>query len=451
MIFMHELGHYLTAKWSGMKVTEFFIGFGPRVWSFRRGETEYGVKGIPAGAYVRISGMNNLDEVAEEDEPRAYRNKSYPRRMAVALAGSTMHFLMALVLLFVLFANYGEPPDSDRDRAENLGWTLETISLDSGAQAAGLEPGDQLLSVDGVDITTFDEFGDLVKVRGGRAVEVVYLREGAELVTTATIGERLTEEGAAGIFPLLERDRIVAVNGVEALTYARFSELVADSMGEEIKITIIDGITQQLGVYDQAVVDHLADPEVATTGFFGVGPEYARGGIGIGDAATRSVAEFGDWTWRSMTALGQFFTPGGLSGFVSGTFDGGDDEVTATATPREIEARRLDSSNPDENRIISIYGAARIGASATDQSLEGLFSFLVLINIFVGIFNLVPLPPLDGGHVAIATYERLRSFGGRRYQADAAKLLPLTYAVFIFLVTLGMFALVRDIIDPIDL
>ncbi len=98
MIFMHELGHYLTARWTGMKVTEFFIGFGPRLWSFRKGETEYGVKGIPAGAYVRIIGMNNLDPVEPGDEQRSYRIKSWPRKMLVVSAGSAMHFIMAIVL-----------------------------------------------------------------------------------------------------------------------------------------------------------------------------------------------------------------------------------------------------------------------------------------------------------------------------------------------------------------
>ena len=107
MIFFHELGHYVTAKWAGMKVTEFFIGFGPRIWSFRRGETEYGLKAIPAGAYVRIIGMSNLEDVAPEDEARTYRQKSYPRRMSVAVAGSAMHFLMAAAFILVLLSGTG--------------------------------------------------------------------------------------------------------------------------------------------------------------------------------------------------------------------------------------------------------------------------------------------------------------------------------------------------------
>ena len=103
-VFLHETGHYLTARATGMKVTQFFIGFGPRVWSFQRGETEYGVRVLPLGAFVRIIGMNNLDEVDPADEARTYRQKSYPRRMLVISAGSMMHICIAAVLFFAVFA-----------------------------------------------------------------------------------------------------------------------------------------------------------------------------------------------------------------------------------------------------------------------------------------------------------------------------------------------------------
>ncbi|MFQ5556243.1 MAG: RIP metalloprotease [Acidimicrobiales bacterium] len=450
MIFMHELGHFVTARLTGMKATELFVGFGPRVWSFRRGETEYGVKAIPAGAYVRIIGMNSLDEVAPADEPRAYRNKSYPRRLLVAGAGSAMHFVMALVLLFMLFAYYGEPLDREEAALTSQDWSLSAISVDSAAEAAGLEPGDRLISVDGIELTTFAGFGDVVVTRGGEEVEVVYERDGETRVTTAVIGERLTAEGAEGVFPLIEGDRILTVDDVDVDTYAEFSSLVADRLGEELEIIFVDAGTGEPAKFEGAVVTELTDPDVATTGFFGVSPDYARDPLPVIDAAGRSASEFGDFAYQSIAALGRFFTPGSLSDFVSGTFgDGGD--ATAASSAREVEARRLDASNPDENRILSIYGAARIGASATDQSFEGLFEFLVLLNIFVGVFNRVPLLPLDGGHLAVATYERIRSAGGRRYHADATKLLPLTYAVFFVLVTIGLLALARDIVDPIEL
>src|SRR5204863_3289063 len=129
-------------------VTEFFIGFGPRLWSFHRGETEYGFKAIPAGAYVKIIGMSNLeDDIDPADEDRTYRAKPYWRRLSVGLAGSTMHFLIALVLAFVIIAGFGER-DSSR-------WTIGALTNDSPAMAAGLELGDRIVSVDG---ESFDDF-----------------------------------------------------------------------------------------------------------------------------------------------------------------------------------------------------------------------------------------------------------------------------------------------------
>ena len=111
----------------------------------------------------------------------------------------------------------------------------------------------------------------------------------------------------------------------------------------------------------------------------------------------------------------QFFTPSTLGNFLSDTLGGGADLTTATdvAEQREINSRALDIRNPDEERILSIYGAARLGANA---SFEGQLQLLAILNIFIGVFNLLPLPPLDGGHVAIGTYERLRSMGGRKHE-----------------------------------
>ena len=107
IVMLHELGHFVTAKRAGMKVTEYFVGFGPRLWSVRRGETEYGVKAIPAGGYVRIIGFTSTEEVAEEDEPRAYRAQPFHQRIIVASAGSVMHLLIAFVLALVLVLGFG--------------------------------------------------------------------------------------------------------------------------------------------------------------------------------------------------------------------------------------------------------------------------------------------------------------------------------------------------------
>ena len=108
-VFLHETGHFVTARVTGMKATQFFLGFGPRLWSFRRGETEYGVRLLPLGAFVKILGMTRMDEVPIEDEARTYRQQSYPKRMLVITAGSLMHMLIAVVLLFSVFVTKGRP------------------------------------------------------------------------------------------------------------------------------------------------------------------------------------------------------------------------------------------------------------------------------------------------------------------------------------------------------
>ena len=157
MIMLHELGHFVMAKRAGMKVTEFFLGFGPRLWSIRRGETEYGVKAIPAGGYVRIIGMSNMEEVDPADEERTYRSKSYRHRLGVAVAGSTMHFIIAAFLLFVLYAAVGEP--SARP-------VIEQIVKDSPAQQSDFRVGDRIVAVNGIEVKEWDEIPRYVEAHG---------------------------------------------------------------------------------------------------------------------------------------------------------------------------------------------------------------------------------------------------------------------------------------------
>ncbi len=449
MIFMHELGHYLTARLTGMKVTEFFIGFGPRLWSFRRGETEYGVKAIPAGAYVRIIGMNNLDEVEPGDEDRAYRVKSFPRRLLVVSAGSAMHFLMAIILIFILLVAYGERTDDGR-------WSVAAVSDNSAAGELGIEAGDEILSVDGVQVDDFIQFGELVSARGGEEIEVTYIHDGETITDTTVLGARLTQEGADAFTGLILRDRIIQVAGHDVFSWDDVVAAVDGRFGEELAIVVDPPQGTELIVIDEAVVHELPEASVATTGFFGVGQERYRTDVGVFDAAGRSVTEFGSFSKLAVTNLWDFFAGGGVGNFVSDTFtdntESAFEEVqTDVAVDREIAGRRLDARNPDEDRVLSIYGAIQAGTLLADESFEGLLFFLAGLNIFVGLFNLLPLPPLDGGHVMVASYERIRSFGGRRHEVDYAKLIPLTYVVFFVLVAFGLVALFRDIVDPISL
>ena len=228
IIFLHELGHYLTARSAGMKVTEFFLFFGPRIWSFGRGETTYGIKTVPLGAYVKIIGMTNLEEIDPADEQRTYRQQPYWRRLSVAVAGSTMHFLIALVALFVFLFMYGDLVAND-DR-----WQIGEVTADSAAQRADLQPGDRLIAIDGIDTSDFNDLGDVLEPFAGETVTLTVERDGASLETVTTIGERLTEEGADTVDGLLPGDVLLAVEGQPVFTYDGLVAAVGERQGEPV-------------------------------------------------------------------------------------------------------------------------------------------------------------------------------------------------------------------------
>ena len=141
MVMLHEFGHYITAKRAGMKVTEFFVGFGPRLWSFTRGETEYGVKAIPAGGYVRIVGMSNLEDIDPDEEPRTFRHGTFGNRLTVILAGVTVNLILAFVLIYAALIGRGLP--------DTLQAQVSRVLPDSPAAAAGVQNGDRIIGIDG--------------------------------------------------------------------------------------------------------------------------------------------------------------------------------------------------------------------------------------------------------------------------------------------------------------
>ena len=359
MIFLHELGHFMTARWTGMKATQFFLFMGPRIFSFRKGETEYGLRLLPLGAFVRIVGMNNLDPHDPEDEERAYKNKSYPRRMLVITAGSIMHFIQAIILFIVLSSVIGSPDPSQ--------WKIGEISqLTTGetpAVVAGLEPGDTILSVDGVSTVNFRDLQAYLSERPGQEVTLEVSDAGETRTVATTLAERPTEDG----------------------------EVI---------------------------------------GFLGVAPEFER----VRESPVVGIKNFGTAFWNSATVIPRFLSPSTFFNLGQLVFDGSAD----------VE---LDSDEAAA-RPVSMIGAVRIAGSPNFDWVVPV-TMLAFINIFVGIFNLVPLLPLDGGHAAIATYERIRSRKGRRYQMDVAKLLPLTYAVVFVLGFLMLTTLWLDIVRPI--
>jgi membrane-associated protease RseP (regulator of RpoE activity) len=193
MVMLHEFGHYWMAKRSGMKVTEFFVGFGPRLWSFTRGETEYGVKAIPAGGYVRIIGMTNLEEVDPADEPRTFRQATPGKRLATILAGVTVNFFIAFVLFFVVIAGQGRVYDGPST-------TVQRVVAGSAADDAGLQARDKVVAVAGKSVDNWDDLKSGIERNGGNEISITVLRGGEEVTVRATPKEQ-DGQGFLGVGP----------------------------------------------------------------------------------------------------------------------------------------------------------------------------------------------------------------------------------------------------------
>ena len=177
LIMLHEAGHYFTAKRAGMKVTEYFLGFGPRVWSFRRGETEYGVKAIPAGGYVRIVGMSNLEDIDPDEEPRTFRHGSFGNRLTVILAGVSVNLILAFVLIYAALLGRGLP--------DTLEAKVERVLPGSPAAAAGVRDGDRIVGVDGQRLDVDRDIGNALEHRVGQPTTIVVERDGGTTTLTA--------------------------------------------------------------------------------------------------------------------------------------------------------------------------------------------------------------------------------------------------------------------------
>jgi len=193
MVMLHEAGHFIAARRSGMKASEFFVGFGPRLWSFRRGETEYGVKAIPAGGYVRILGMSNLEEVDPADEPRTFRRGSTKNRLVTVMAGVTVNAIIAFLLFFVVIAGQGRV-------AEGPSTTVSRVVAGSAAADAGFRPDDKIVGVNGRAVTGWDQLKAAIERNGGKVVTFALLRDGLTLDVEATLKEQ-GGQGFLGIGP----------------------------------------------------------------------------------------------------------------------------------------------------------------------------------------------------------------------------------------------------------
>jgi membrane-associated protease RseP (regulator of RpoE activity) len=389
---LHEAGHMLTAKAFGMKVTRYFVGFGPTLWSSRRGETEYGVKAIPLGGFVKIVGMTPQDDdVDPKDEARAMWRYPVWKRTVVMSAGSATHFLLAFVALWftAMFVGLPNPALAQPQPAYVRVAPCVVVANEqrdcrpgdptAPAKLAGLQDDDKITSLNGVSIATYEDLvREIRKLPPGRA-EVGYERDGVSHTATVDLVEvqRAPIDDASG--PV----RAVAALGV------------AGSLPPGMPITLT----------------------------YGPGP-----------ALKASVDYSGQLVTATFESLKRF----------------------PEKVPRLLAA--LTGEQRDADTPISVVGASRLGGEAVQNSAWEIFLYLFIgLNFFVGIFNLLPVLPVDGGHIAIAWFERVRSWVYARLgrpdpgRVDYYKLMPITYAVIIILGGFTLLTVAADIINPITL
>jgi RIP metalloprotease RseP len=453
-IFLHEMGHYLVAKRNGMKVTEFFIGFGPRIWSFRRGETEYGLKVIPAGAYVRIIGMNNLDEVAPEDESRSYRAQSFGKRMPVVLAGPAVNIGLGLLLLVVVFAGFGRP---------NVGgWVVGSVLSDSAAAAAGLQPDDQIVAVQGQNVSDFAQFRTLVKDQAGTTVQITVERNGEELTLPLTIGWVITGPAAGSLPGLADGDQVTAVNGVAVANYADLVDAV--SAGGSLELAFTRDGKRFTATMDGPIT---LDPE-AYRGLVGVTSHevVVTKPASVLEAPGLAVSAFGDTVTNSVQAMGRLFSPAGIGRLAEQVVTARDDSSTVSGNVTPVTepgqgqgsssaaaTTSSSSSSVDGDRPSSVIGIVRmISDLGSSIGWAAVLYIFAVVNIFLGLINLAPLPPLDGGHIVVACYEEVRSrISHTAYRVNMMKLMPVTYVVILLILGLGLSTMYLDIAKPVVL
>jgi membrane-associated protease RseP (regulator of RpoE activity) len=384
VVMIHESGHFLVAKAFGFKATKFFVGFGPKLWSFKKGETEYGIAAIPAGGFVKIVGMNPYEEVPPEDQPRAYPNKPIWQRALLLVAGSATHWVVAFIILFVTSMTIGFPTGRATNEIAAVETRLESpdgevLAADTPAALADFRPGYRIVSVDGRRTPTWTAVRDEIRSHPGETVEFCFIAdvEGAETCRKVGLATAFVNES----------DRIVG-----------FCSATSASCDP------VDG---------------------RRVGFLGVQPEPEFDKDGFVGAIGTAGRYTGDVTVLSVLGIGQVFDM---------VFGG---ELWAAL---QGEGERAFDEGP-----LGIVGAGRIAGESVERGdFLNLIGLIVGFTIFVGLMNLLPLPPLDGGHLAVLAWEKVT---GRA--VDIRKLIPIAAAVISFFVILFLAVLYLDLARPI--
>jgi regulator of sigma E protease len=342
LIILHEAGHFVAAKATGMRVEGFFLFFGPTLWSFKRGETEYGIKAIPLGGYVKINGMNPEEEMPPGEEHRAYHRQKVWKRIVVAAAGPAVNIVLAFVVLFAVFGIGGL----------NDGHAKPVVGETTAGSAAAkvLQEGDRVVAVD------------------GRTYKGL---EGEERIEK--IGEQIRSHKCAG----------KPTDGCAATTPAEVTVL---RNGQEK--------TFQITPHYSAEANRM---------LLGVGWLAKDHWVGI--SAGHALSKAGDSTWEVVSKTGEVFT-------------------------HIFEAEK-------RKEISSVVGISDVGHEYVNEGWRESFLLLALVSLSLGLINLVPILPLDGGHIFWAIVEKLR--GGKPVSIRVMERATIIgFALVLMLVVIGV-------------
>lgn len=381
VVFVHELGHFLVARWHGVRVLTFSLGFGPKLVRMRRGDTEYCVSAIPLGGYVKMAG-ESLDDPGN-GRPDEFLSKSRWQRFQILLAGSMMNFVLAIVVLTGVMWQGAAVPLYE-ERAAVIG----AVQPSSPAARAGLAPGDRIVSIDGRAIPTWRDMQEVVIMRADKALQIKFVRRGVERTLTITPKASGTFKiGMLGVLPVvypqidlvtpdspaakagLQRgDAILAANGVR-LMQDDLIDFFQQHPSTKIRLTVRRGS-------EVLPVEVTPEPK---NGVGVIGVQFHISGVdvriiepGLARAVVLSVEQNVEWTRLIFSLLGGLFT---------------------RETPM--------------NQLAGPLGIAQISSSAAAAGIVPLFTFLAMISLNLGLINLMPIPVLDGGNIFIMALEGL--------------------------------------------
>jgi len=378
-VMIHEAGHYLTAKKFGMKVTEFFLGFGQKIWSTQRGETEFGLKAIPAGGYCKIVGMSPREELSAADADRAFIKGSVGQRLIVLGAGSFLHFVIGFVLLISLFAGVGVTSVTNQVQKvsdcvpQSATEVCSANSTPSPAKNAGFLAGDKLIKINNQSFKQWSDAVAVIRASAGKQLNIVVDRNGQQIPLSVIPATRMVNGKAVGVLGVINK-----------IDTVRFNPIVATQKSVTFGKDILNNSVSSLVKLPSKIPDLLAQT-------FGGKPRDPQGLVGVVGVAR-----------------------------VSG-------ETAST------------------------------GKLTTNEKIATFILIVASLNIFVGMFNLLPLLPLDGGHMAVAIADGIRNFLARRRglpkpaPIDVERLTPITMVVFAFMAALSIILLAADIFNPIHL